>query len=55
VREWVFEDVYKFIKFYMTHFRCSREHFNAEAMKEHYGDDEIVIPITNFTVIATKN
>jgi hypothetical protein len=56
IREWIFKDVYELIEFHMTHYmgQFSHEHFNADVMKNHYGDGEIVITMPYMTVVAIK-
>jgi hypothetical protein len=56
IREWIFKDVNELIEVHMTHYKgqFDREHFNADVMKNHYGDGEIVIAMPYMTVVAIK-
>ena len=56
IREWRFENVYRLIEFYRTHWnKCGVEHYNVEAMKRHYGEEEIVIKMPYTTVLLSLN
>ena len=56
IREWRFNGVNKLVENLMTHFSDVRaESFDAEAMREHYGDGDIVILMPYTTVVLRKN
>ena len=56
VRDWRFGCVNELIEALMTHHHgFDSSHFNAEAMREHYGEGEFVVSIPYITVILTKN
>ena len=59
LREWKFEDVSKLVEFYMTHYKLKGqfgpEHFNVEAMEDHYGRDYVGFTIPYITVVARKD
>ena len=57
LREWKFENVSKLIEFHMTHYKgqLGPEHFNVEAMENHYGNGSISFTIPYITVVAYKD
>ena len=57
LREWKFEDVSELVEFYMTHYKgqFGPEHFNVEAMEDHYGRDYVGFTIPYITVVAHKD
>ena len=58
ITDWRFQSVNELIEAHMTHYHSEQfdsSHFNAEAMKEHYGDGEIVISMPYITVIVNKS
>lgn len=57
LREWRFADVYKLVEFHMTHLRGAFDetHFNIEAMKQYYGEEEIVVKMPYITIIAERS
>ena len=56
LRDWKFRDVNEVKEFHMTHSKghFDSTHFDIKAMKEHYGEGEIVITLPHITVIITK-
>ena len=56
IREYRFNNVYKLIEFYMTHMhKYSDEHYITEAMKRHYGEEEIVFMMPCTTAVLSFN
>lgn len=51
-----FEGVLELIRYYMTHFqgKYGEEHFDAEAMKSHYGEGKFCIKIDLITALLEK-
>lgn len=56
LREWKFTDVHKLIEFHMTHMKgvFDKTHFNIEALKKFYGEEEIIIKVPYITIIADR-